>query len=87
VTKQQIPEAWIDLVSEEDVRAGLAPDTKHPYDFGFLPGMSRLIRTHKRIGQAFGQLYGHVMFVPGHLSRPEREMIAAVAAAAQDCHY
>jgi AhpD family alkylhydroperoxidase len=27
------------------------------------------------------------MFVPGHLSRAEREMVASVAAAAQDCHY
>jgi AhpD family alkylhydroperoxidase len=28
-----------------------------------------------------------VMFAPGSLSRAEREMIAATAAAAQDCHY
>jgi AhpD family alkylhydroperoxidase len=28
-----------------------------------------------------------VMFAPGALARREREMIAAVAAAAQDCHY
>jgi len=27
------------------------------------------------------------MFEPGHLSRQEREMVAAVAAAAQDCQY
>jgi AhpD family alkylhydroperoxidase len=32
-------------------------------------------------------LFTEVMFAPGSLSRAEREMIAATAAAAQDCHY
>ncbi len=49
--------------------------------------MGRLLSAHKEIGPAFGQLFRTIMFQPGHLSRQEREMVAAVAAAAQDCRY
>ena len=49
--------------------------------------MGRLIAAHASIGQAFGNLFMQIMFAPGHLSRAEREMVAGVAAAAQDCHY
>ena len=59
----------------------------HPYDFGFYPAMARLVMSHDTIGQAFGGLFSLIMFAPGHLDRREREMVAAVAAAAQDCHY
>jgi Carboxymuconolactone decarboxylase family len=53
-----------------------------------LPAMGRLLRTHGRIGKAFSQLFSEIMWAPeGILSRQEREMIAGVAAAAQDCHY
>jgi hypothetical protein len=31
--------------------------------------------------------FATIMFGPGALSRPEREMVAGVAAAAQDCFY
>ncbi|MBI2759911.1 MAG: carboxymuconolactone decarboxylase family protein [Chloroflexi bacterium] len=60
---------------------------RHPYDFGFVAGMSRLIAAHDRIGPAFSALFRQVMFEPGCLDRREREMIAAVTAAAQDCRY
>ena len=43
--------------------------------------------AHPRIAPLFGALYGAVMFAPGALTRAERETVAAVAAAAQDCHY
>jgi alkylhydroperoxidase/carboxymuconolactone decarboxylase family protein YurZ len=77
-------EAFIELPSREEI----APQTKgHPYDFGFVANMGRLIRAHPRIGARFGALFAEIMFVPGALDRREREMIAAVAAAAQDCHY
>jgi len=79
--------AWVRLPSDEEMRAlgyGLQP---HPYDFGFVPGMSRLRAAHPRIGKKMGELFQEVMFAPGVLSRAEREMIAAVTAAAQDCRY
>jgi hypothetical protein len=43
--------------------------------------------AHDGIGPAFAQLSRAVLFGPGALSRAEREMVAAVTAAAQDCHY
>jgi len=81
-------EAWVAIPSEETERARLPHSFTYPYDFGFLPAMGRLLRTHPRIGPAFLKLFAEIMWTPAsYLSRPEREMIAAVAAAAQDCHY
>lgn len=57
------------------------------YDFGFVPGMTRLILSHMDIAPHFGALFSQVMFAPGALERSEREMVAAVTAAAQDCFY
>ena len=49
---------------------------------------AQALRAHPRIGPKFQALFAEIMFVPqGALDRREREMIAAVAAAAQDCHY
>jgi len=77
-------DAWVQLPDSSEIHL---PDG-HPYDFGIVLGMSRLIRTHPRIGRAFGVLFAEIMFSPeGCLSRREREMVAAVAAAAQDCTY
>jgi hypothetical protein len=84
-----VPEAWVRMPSDEEVLARLrSAGVSHPYDFGFFPAMGRLIAAHPRIGAAFGALFTQIMFAPeGRLERREREMVAAVAAAAQDCHY
>ena len=58
-----------------------------PYDHGFVGEMSVLMSTHSRIAPALADLFMQVMFAPGALMRPEREIVAAGAAAAQDCHY
>jgi len=58
-----------------------------PYDYGFVGEMSVLMNAHPLIGPVLAELFMQVMFAPGALARPEREMVAAVAAAAQDCHY
>ena len=81
------PQAWIALASEDEIRARLPDGRGGPYDFGGIADMARRTRAHERIGAAFGALFAEVMFKAGHLSRAEREMVAAVAAAAQDCHY
>ena len=73
--------AFIDL----PVPQGRPP--RHPYDFGYVANMGRLLAAHPRIGPAFQQLYGEIMFAPGALDRREREMIAAVAARGQECFY
>lgn len=78
------PDAWVAMPTEEDLRPRLAG---MPYDFGFFPAMTRLILAHESIGPAFGALFAQIMFADGALGRSEREMVAAVAAAAQDCRY
>ncbi|MGH7949805.1 MAG: carboxymuconolactone decarboxylase family protein [Candidatus Binataceae bacterium] len=75
------------LPTPDEMAAGARLPDGHPYNLGYLPAMGRLIGAHPRIAPYFGALFGQIMFVPGALSRAEREMIAAVASAAQDCHY
>jgi hypothetical protein len=86
MSSRTIPDAWVALPNETELRAILPAG--HPYDFGFLPAMARLIFAHPGLAPYFGALFERIMFAPeGALARREREMIAAVAAAAQDCHY
>jgi alkylhydroperoxidase/carboxymuconolactone decarboxylase family protein YurZ len=80
-------QAWVALPSDAEMQARLASSGPSAYDFGFLMGMPRLRLAHPRIGALFGPLFREIMFGPGELSRAEREMVAGVAAAAQDCHY
>lgn len=83
------PEAWVQIPTSDEIMAGLKnAGASHPYDWGFFPAMGRLIIAHGRIGAAFAQLFSQIMFAPeGVLTRQEREMVAAVTAAGQDCHY
>jgi len=86
MSEQDIQEAWVKIPTP-DQRAAMATGGD-PYNFGFIPAMGGLIATHPDIGPKFGALYQQVMFSPDSaLSRAEREMTAAVAAAAQDCFY
>jgi alkylhydroperoxidase/carboxymuconolactone decarboxylase family protein YurZ len=87
VSEPAIRDAWVELPTEAQIRAQTPPGATHPYDFGFVAGMMRLSRAHPTIGPAFGALFRQIMFEPGFLTRREREMVAAVTAAAQDCHY
>lgn len=81
----ETPDAWVTMPGEEQVRAVMSGG--HPYDFGFITGMQRLIMAHPKIAPFFGALFRQIMFLDGALTRGEREMVAATAAAAQDCHY
>jgi alkylhydroperoxidase/carboxymuconolactone decarboxylase family protein YurZ len=76
-------EAWIRIRREDEIPL----DTPNTYNFGFRAAMGRLQATHPPIGRAFSALFRQIMFEPGQLSRQEREMVAAVTAAAQDCYY
>ena len=80
-----VPEAWVEMPSEEEL-SGERP-SGGPYDFGFVPAMARLIGAHPRIAPAFGGLFATIMFQPSALDRREKEMVAGVASAAQDCFY
>ena len=77
--------AWVDTPSEDQIRA--ARPSGGPYDFGFVPAMGRLLAAHPRIGPPFFELFAEIMFAPGSLSRRERELVAGIAAATQDCFY
>lgn len=57
------------------------------YDFGFVPNMGRLLFAHPDLCLPFALHYARLMSGPGALERAEREMVAAVAAAAQDSFY
>lgn len=86
------PEAWVKIPTSDELLAAAPKDRDapiHPYDFGtFFPAMARLVMAHGRIGAKFAPLFNEIMFSEeGALSRDEREMVASVAAAAQDCHY
>lgn len=79
------PDSWVDMPTEAEMRERFGKGGI--YDFGFVPAMTRLVMAHPGIAPAFGALFVQIMFAPGALERPEREMVAAVAAAAQDCFY
>lgn len=78
-------DAWVQMPTSEQVRELLGEGGV--YDFGFVPAMSRLILSHLGIAPHFGALFMQIMFAPGALTRAEREMVAGVASAAQDCFY
>ena len=80
-------EPFITLPTEEELRARATPSGKPGYDFGFISGMGRLLAAHPRIGPAMRDFFYEVMFAPGALDRAEREMVAAVASAAQSCEF
>jgi len=76
--------AWVEMPTPEQIRAmGLPPS----YNFGFVGAMGRLMVAHSKIGPHFGRLFQQIMFGPGALTRPEREMVAMVTARAQECFY
>jgi hypothetical protein len=78
-------DAWVELPDRDAIYPFVAGG---PYDFGFAAAMARLIIAHPRIAPAFGALFGEIMFSEdAFLTRAEREMVAGVAAAAQDCFY
>ena len=76
------PDAWVDLPDRELLRE-LGVPTYH----GLIANMARLVTAHPRVAPHFSALFGAVMRSPGVLEVREREMVAAVSAAAQDCFY
>ena len=78
----QVREAWVELPSRELLQQ-FGVNEHH----GFIPNMFRLVASHPRVAMQFAALSEAVMGSPGQLTRQEREMVAAVTAAAQDCFY
>ena len=82
-----MPEAWVRIPSNEQLTEMGFRSAGLPYAFGFFPAMLRLVMAHPRIAPAFAAVFNEVMVAEGQLDRREREMVAGVAAAAQDCFY
>jgi alkylhydroperoxidase/carboxymuconolactone decarboxylase family protein YurZ len=78
-----VADAFIELPAPE----ALGRPENHPYNFGFVANMGRLLAAHPSIGPAFQQCFGAIMFAPGALDRREREMVAAAATRVQECFY
>ena len=77
-------DAFIELPDPQ----ALGRPENHPYNFGFVANMGRLLAAHPRIGMAFQQCFAEIMFSPeGELDRREREMVAAAATRVQECFY
>jgi hypothetical protein len=88
MNQSSVREVWVRIPTEEERRSQLSPGAPaSAYGFEFIPAMARLLATHDKIGSALGALLRQIMFEPGYLGRQEREMVAAVASAAQDCYY
>ncbi len=86
MSKDDEREAWVAIPTSEQRAAMSGPHD--PYNFGFVPAMGGLLAAHPIIGPLFIALYRQIMFAPDSaLTRAEREMVAGVAAAAQDCLY
>ena len=80
-------QAFIALPTPDELRARSDGPPPSSYNFGYVGGMGRLLAAHPRIGPAMQAAFREIMFAPGALDRAEREMVAAVASAAQDCVY
>jgi hypothetical protein len=84
---EETQNAFIHLPTPEELKSRPAGPKPSSYNFGFPSGMGRLLAAHERIGGAMQGAFYEIMFAPGALTRAEREMLAAVASAAQDCQY
>ena len=84
MTTTGLPEAFVSIPTNE---AAIAAQGGDAGVFGFVPAMPRLLRAHPGIAPAFAQLGQAVMRSPGVLDARERQLVAAVTSAAQDCHY
>ena len=75
-------DAWVRLPSRDTLKK-FGVQEHH----GFIPAMVQLVAAHGRVALQFGALSEAVMGAPGVLTRQDRELVAAVTAAAQDCFY
>ncbi len=76
------------VTGEGDAWIELPPRNESGFRYhGVVTNMGRLIAAHPRIGARLGALFVETMFADGVLAYEERELVAAVAAGAQDCVY
>ena len=80
--------AWIETVAPDDAQGLLAKLYKAALDrAGRVFGILRLQSANPRVLRAGVSLYQEIMRADSPLTRAQREMIAVVVSAANDCHY
>ncbi len=68
---------------------GYRPDDEIP-EADRVPDLDNILRIHSvhpRVMRQHYELYIELMYKPGPLSRPQREMVATVVSATNGCHY
>ena len=81
--------AWIEVVPEEEadgLLAELYQEHRVPQT-GHVDNIMKIHSLHPETLRDHAQLYRTVMYGPGGLSRPEREMVGVVVSKANRCEY
>ena len=79
--------AWIDWIDEPETEDALQEAYRR---YGGTFGIDHILKIHSLNPPSLthhAELYEHLMRGPSGLSRAEREMIALVVSAANDCFY
>jgi len=83
------PTAWIEVVPE-DLAEGMLVDLYDEHrspQTGRVDNILKIHSLHPETLRDHAQLYRTLMYGPGRLSRPERELLGVVVSAANRCHY
>jgi alkylhydroperoxidase family enzyme len=83
------PPAWIEVIPENEADGELASlyDELRSARTGRVDHVMAIHSLHPRSMRDHEQLYRTLMYRPGGLTRPEREMIGVVVSALNRCHY
>lgn len=81
--------AWIEVISEEEAQGKLAELYERYMDpvHGVVDNILKVHSLKPQTLEDHGELYVHTMRGTSELSRAEREMIAVVVSAINECHY
>jgi len=80
--------AWIKVISEAEATGRLkALYDKYAEPSGAVDNILKIHSLNAKSLQTHFDLYAHLMRGRSELSRAQREMIAVVASAANQCHY
>jgi alkylhydroperoxidase family enzyme len=85
----RIRPAWIEVVPEPEADGELATlyDELRSPQTGRVDHVMAIHSLHPQSMRDHQQLYRTLMYGPGGLTRPEREMIGVVVSAVNRCHY
>lgn len=84
-----MPEAWIQMIPEEDAEAELAELYRQEMDrrHHVVDNIMKIHSLHPATLRDHASMYHTLMHGPGGLSRAEREMIGVVVSVINRCEY